>query len=93
MFYNFKKIGDLAKKSSRNGFVNISNVLKQISKDKLPKIVKNKVEMLQSSRIMLINNEDTIKVINFLENRGTLLKGTTRKILAKMVDLLNFLDH
>ena len=93
MFYNFKKIGDLAKKSSRNGFVNISNVLKQISKDKLPKIVKNKVEMLQSSRIMLINNEDTIKVINFLENRGTLLKGTTRKILAKMVDLLNFLDR
>ena len=92
MFYNFKKIGDLAK-ISRNGFVNISNVLKQISKDKLPKIVKNKVEMLQSSRIMLINNEDTIKVINFLENRGTLLKGTTRKILAKMVDLLNFLDH
>ena len=49
--------------------------------------------MLQSSRIMLINNEDTIKVINFLENRGTLLKGTNRKILAKMVDLLNFLDH
>ena len=49
--------------------------------------------MLQSSRIMLINNEDTIKVIILLENRGTLLKGATRKILAKMVDLLNFFDH
>ena len=34
--------------------------------------------------------KDIIKVIKFLENRGILLKGTTRKILIKKGDFSTF---
>ena len=34
-----------------------------------------------------------MKVIKSLENRGILLKGTTKKLLVKKEDLKNFLDH
>ena len=47
----------------------------------------------ESSGITLINNEikDIIKVIKSLENRGILLKGTTRKITGQEGGFLNFL--
>ena len=34
-----------------------------------------------------------MKVIKSLENRGILLKGTTKKLLVKKEDLKIFLDH
>ena len=42
---------------------------------------------------MLTNNEikDLIKVIRSLENRGILLRGTTRKIISQEGGFLNFL--
>ena len=45
------------------------------------------------SRVILTNNEvkDVLKVIKPLENRGTLLKGTTRKFTGQEVGFLNFL--
>ena len=42
----------------------------------------------EGSRIMLTNNE--IKGIRSLENRGTLLKGTTRKITSQEEEFPNF---
>ena len=46
----------------------------------------------ESSGITLINNEikDIIKVIKSLENRGILLKGTTRKITGQEGGFLSF---
>ena len=45
------------------------------------------------SRIILTNNEikDILKVIKSLENRGILLKGTTRKFTSQEGGFLNFL--
>ena len=59
----------------------------------LVKNVKKEYSAILSSRITLINNErkDIIKVIKSLENRGILLKGTTRKITSQEGGLLNFL--
>ena len=42
------------------------------------------------SGIRLTNNE-IMKVINSLENRGILLKGTTKDVVSQGVRLLNFL--
>ena len=43
---------------------------------------------------MLKNNEiKDIKVIRSLENRGILLKVTTRKLLVQKEDFSIFLDH
>ena len=56
---------------------------------------KNKkgISSITGSGITLRNNEikDTMKVIKSLENRGTLLKGTTRKITSQEGGFLNFL--
>ena len=62
-------------------------------------LVKNMSKMqkrkkkLQGDGISLTNNDikDIIKVINSLENRGVLLKGTTRKISIHKQEFLNFL--
>ena len=53
---------------------------------------KNK-DGLKVSGITLTNNEikDIIKVIRSLENRGILLKGTTRTITSQEGGFLNFL--
>ena len=47
-----------------------------------------------NSRITLTNHEikDIMKVISSLENRGILLKETTRKISNQKGGFLNFLD-
>ena len=44
------------------------------------------------SGIAITNNElkDIVKVIKSVENRGILLKGTTRKITSQQVGFLNF---
>ena len=49
--------------------------------------------MTKGSKIFLANNEikDIIKVISSLENRGNLLKGTTKKATSQKGALLNFL--
>ena len=48
---------------------------------------------LTGSGIMLTNNEikDIVKVINYLENGGIFLKGTTKKITGEKVGFINFL--
>ena len=50
-------------------------------------------EYIPGSGITLTNNEikDIVKVMKFLENRGILLKGTTRKITSQEGGFLNFL--
>ena len=50
-------------------------------------------EYIIVSGISLTNNEikDTVKVIKHLENRRTLLKGTTRKVTSQKEGFLNFL--
>ena len=57
------------------------------------KIRKMLINVSRDSGIMLTNNEikDTIKVIRSLENRGILLKGTTRKITCQEGGFLSFL--
>ena len=54
---------------------------------------KNEIEMFKSSGTTLTNNEikDIMKVINSLENKGILLKGTTKKITSRKGGFLNFL--
>ena len=57
---------------------------------------KTNITYLSASRnsgITLTNNEkkDIIKVTRSLENRGILLKGTTRKVNSQKRRLLNFL--
>ena len=51
------------------------------------------MEMSKSSGTTLTNNEikGNIKAINSLENRGILLKGTTKKITSQNGGFLNFL--
>ena len=63
-----------------------TDIAKNLGKNFLDKQVDrfNK-EYIPGSRITLTNNEiqDIIKVIKSLENRGILLKGTTRKITSQ----------
>ena len=51
------------------------------------------ISLITGSEITLTKNEikDIIKVIKSLENRGVLLKGTTRKISSQEGGFLNFL--
>ena len=53
---------------------------------------KSNWKKIKGSGITLANNEmkDVIKVIKSLENRGVLLKGTTKKLLVKKKDLSIF---
>ena len=55
--------------------------------------VKKNNDRLTGSGIALTNNEikDIINVIRSLENRGILLKGTTKKITSQEGEFLNFL--
>ena len=48
-----------------------------------------------NTKTTLANNEikDIIRVIKSSENRGILLKRTTKKLLVKMEDFQIFLDH
>ena len=56
------------------------------------KIIKG-ISSIKDSGITLTNNEikDIMKVIKSLENRGILLKGTTRKITSQEERFFNFL--
>ena len=51
----------------------------------ISKIIKKGISWIAGLGISLSNNEtkDIMKVIKFLENRGNLLKRTTRKITSK----------
>ena len=51
----------------------------------LGKKIKKGISSIKGSGITLTNNEikDIMKVIKYLENRGILLKGTTRKITSQ----------
>ena len=59
------------------------------------KKLKNASDKALGTGITLRNNEikDITKVIKSLENRGILLKGTTRQITSQNEDLKIFLDH
>ena len=51
----------------------------------LGKKIKKGISSIKGAGITLTNNEikDIMKVIKYLENRGILLKGTTRKITSQ----------
>ena len=53
----------------------------------------NLTKYLRQFKTTLIKNEikDIIKIITFLENRGILIKETTRKITSQEEGYLNFL--
>ena len=57
------------------------------------KKIKKGISSITRSGITLKNNEikDIIKIIKSLENKGILLKGTTRKITSQEGGFLNFL--
>ena len=59
----------------------------------LVKIIKKGITSITGSGKTLTNNEtkDIMKVIKPLENKGILLKGTTRKITSQEGGFLNFL--
>ena len=59
----------------------------------LVKEIKKRILSIKGSGITLTNNEikDIMKVIKYLENRGILLKGTTRTITSQEGGFLNFL--
>ena len=59
----------------------------------IAKKIKKRISSITGSGITLRSNEikDIMKVIKSLENRGILLKGTTRKIISQEKEFLNFL--
>ena len=61
--------------------------------DVLAGIFNGKKLKITGSGITLTNNEikDIIKVIRYLENRGILLKGATKKVTSQEGGFLNFL--
>ena len=77
----FKKIVNeadkLSKKVTINNIIKVATDFKNVTKD-----FKNVSDKVLGTGITLTDNEikDIIKVIKSLENRGILLKGTTRKI-------------
>ena len=61
-----------------------SNLLVDAGLNIIGKIIKKEISSIIGSGITLTNNEtkDIIKLIKSLDNRGILLKGTTRKITS-----------
>ena len=80
----------LSKKVTLNDIIKTSTDTKRFIKK-----LKNASDKALGTRISLRNNEikDIIKVIKSLENRGVLLKGTTRQITSQNEDFKIFLDH
>ena len=85
---NINKADELSKKVTLNNLINTAASSK-ISFDGL----KKQFGKCFWSRNTLTSNEtkDIIKVIQSLENREILLKGTTRKITSQVGGFLNFL--
>ena len=84
----------IAKESKNMGAKKINNdILVDIGLNLLGKKTKKGISSVKGSRITLTNNEikDIIKVIKSLENRGFLLKGTTKKITSQEGGFLNFI--
>ena len=56
------------------------------------KKIKNKISSIAGSGITLTNNgiKDIMKIIKSLQNRGIVLKGTTRKVTGQEGGFLNF---
>ena len=73
---NYRKKKDVPKSKK-----DLQNFLVDAGVNVLSKNNKNKLSLIALSRITLTNNEitDIAKVISSLENRGILLKKTTRK--------------
>ena len=75
------------------------DLTKEVTLNDMIKTIDTSINFLKSFKkvhgtgITLINNEikDIMKVIKSSENRGTLLKGTTRNITSQEGGLLNFL--
>ena len=59
----------------------------------LVEILKKIISVISGSKITLTDNEikDIVEIIRYSENRGILLKGTTRKITSQEEGFLNFL--
>ena len=89
LFYPFKMIPKAAKKTE--DFSKNTNEITDLAKmfDNSVRAIKKRF----GTGITLTNNEieDIIKVINYLENRGILLKETIRKITSQEGAFLNFL--
>ena len=74
------KAGELSKKVTLNDMIETANFSKNN--------VINASNKVFGAGIIPTNNEikDIMKVIKYLENRGILLKGTTKKLLVKKKD-------
>ena len=74
------KAGELSKKVTLNDMIETANFSKNN--------VINASKKVFGAVIIPTNNEikDIMKVIKYLENRGILLKGTTKKLLVKKKD-------
>ena len=83
------------KKNQRIWVLKIKNsdILVDAALSLLGKKIKGGISSITGSEITLTNNEikGITKVITFLENRGILFKGTTRKITSHEGGFLNFL--
>ena len=72
---------------------NVDNLLADTGLSITGKKVKKGISAISVSGITVANNKikDTIKLIRSLENRGILLKGTTKKVSSQDTGFLNFL--
>ena len=70
-----------------------SNVLIHTRLNMIGKKIKKGISSVTGSGIALVNNEikDVMKAVKPLQNRGILLKGTSRKITSHEWGLLNVL--
>ena len=71
----------------------LNDIITATDSKKFIKNLKNASDKCLRTGINLTNNEikDIVKVVKSLENRGILLKGTTRKITSRKEEFLNFL--
>ena len=90
VFKNVYEPDKLNKKISNNDIIKIATNYRNVTNDS--KNVSNKV---WGTKITLADNDikDVKKVIEALENRVILLKGTTRKITSQEGGFLIFLDY
>ena len=85
------KAKDLSNKVTLNDVIKIADISRKfvpVPMKILPHLIKK-----FGTGITLTNNEikDIMKIIKFLENRGILLKGTTRKTISREGRFLDFL--